>query len=193
VLKFGYLQPFTLLAAFILALSSVPIFANPRDQIGLDNWITQQDVKGVRVIYEEIQAGLMNKRYKIITKRFDTESPSCSTYPVKSIALVKDDRNRVRKLFIEQIGSHRESFTIDRYYDINGVLRFVYVDRLISNVRIYLDSKGMVFWAVEKNNRETREYSSNNDDWETKPISASGALKEFQNKQLCPEITMQQK
>ena len=182
------LQSRAFLAVFFLALFISPISAKSKPQIRLDNWMSHQDVNNVRVIYKDIQTGIHTKRYNITTKRFDTESPSCATYPIKTEALVRDSRNRVRKLSIEQIGSHREPFTIDRYYDSNGVLRFVYVDRLTSSVRIYLDSKGKVFWAVEKNDNETREYSSNNDDWETKPISASGAVKFFQDKQLCPEI-----
>jgi len=186
--KLNFLQLYAFFTAFVLAISNFSISANPQPQISLGNWITHQDVKDVRVIYNEIENGIETNKYKTITKRFDTKSPSCSTYPIRTEALVTDSKNRVRKLFIEQIGSHREPFTIERYYDANGVLRFAYVDRLISSVRIYLDSKGKVIWAVEKSDKETREYSSNNDDWETKPVSASGALKFFKLKQLCPLI-----
>ena len=89
----------------------------------------------------------------------------------------------------ETIGSHREPFTVERYYDTKGKLRSVFVDYRNTNIRVYLDRGGRVFWGIEKNCSKIRRYDTNNDYWETKPNSAIGAMKEFQEEQLCPEIT----
>ena len=156
--------------------------------VSIDNWTNHPDVKEVRTIYDEIKSGIKDKKYKTKVRRFNVESPLCSTYPVKSEILTVDSENRPRLYQLEQIGSHREPFTVERYYDAKGTLRFVYVDRLISIVRIYLNRESKVIWAVEKNGNKLTALDSNNGDWETKPNSASGAREAFQEQQLCPEI-----
>jgi hypothetical protein len=155
----------------------------------LEDWKNHPDVKAVREIYDETKAGIKDKKYRSTNRRFDVEAASCATYPVKSETLVFDTVNRVRLFNIEQIGSHREPFTVERYYDSNGALRFVFVERLFSNVRIYLDSAGNVIWAVEHSNNKFTVFDSKNDDWEMKPNNAKEAREEFQAQQLCPEIT----
>jgi len=65
----------------------------------------------------------------------------------------------------------------------------VFVERRFSNVRIYLNNAGNVFWAVEQSNSKFTVFDSSNEDWEMKPNTARKAREEFQAEQLCPEIT----
>ncbi|MEK6770508.1 MAG: hypothetical protein AABY62_02540 [Pseudomonadota bacterium] len=157
--------------------------------VKLADWKNHPDVKSARQIYDEIRIGIKEKKYITKVRKYDVESPSCATYPIKSETLVLDTANRVRLYQLEQIGSHREPFTVERYYDSTGTLRFVYVDRVITNVRIYLNSAGNVIWAVEQNGEKFTTYDSSNEDWEMKPNSANMAREEFQGQQLCQEIT----
>src|SRR2546421_12614414 len=105
--------------------------------------------------------------------------------------LVLDSQNRLRLYQIEQIGSDRESFTVERYYDVRGTLRFVYVDRVITNIRIYLNGAGNVVWAVEQHENKFTVFESDKEDWEMNPNTANKANEEFQEQRLCPEITKQ--
>ncbi|HYT03629.1 MAG TPA: hypothetical protein VEM13_01955 [Gemmatimonadales bacterium] len=113
--------------------------------------------------------------------------PSCSTYPIKSEMLVLDSENRPRLYQVEQMGSDRESFTVERYYDVKGTLRFVYVDRVITNIRIYLNGAGKVVWAVEQHENKFTVFDSGNEDWEVNPNTANKAKEEFQEQRSCPE------
>lgn len=155
----------------------------------LEDWKHHPDVKAVREIYDEIKAGIKDNSYKSRTRKFDVESASCESHPLKSETLVSDTAGRVRLYKIEQLGSHREPFTIERYYDSNGQLRFVFVERLFSNERVYLNSAGNVFWAVEQRNNKLTVSDSSSDDWEMRPNSARKAKEEFGARQRCPEIT----
>lgn len=157
--------------------------------VKLEDWKNHPGVKAVREIYDEVKTGINDKKYKSRIRRFDIESASCATYPIKSQTLVSDIADRVRLYKIEQIGSHRESFTVERYYDSNGKLRFVFVQRLFSNVRIYLNNAGNVFWAVEQSNNMFTVFDSSNEDWEMRPNNEKEAREEFQAQQLCSEIT----
>lgn len=173
--------------AFLLGISAVTYGANY--SVTLEDWKNHPDVKAVREIYDEIRAGIKDKNYKIQTKRYDVESASCATYPIKQETLVFDTVGQVRLYEIEKLGSHRESFSIERYYDSSGTIRFVFVDRLFSSVRIYLNNSGDVFWAIEHSNNKFTVFDSSNDDWEINPNIAQKAREMFQAKKPCPEIT----
>jgi len=157
----------------------------------MEDWKNHPDVNEVRVIYDEIKNAIKDNIYKTKTRRFNVESPSCSTYPIKSEMLVLDSQNRPRLYQVEQIGSDRESFTVERYYDVKGTLRFVYVDRVITNIRIYLNGAGNVVWAVEQHENKVTVFESDKEDWEMNPNTANKAKEEFQEQRLCPEITKQ--
>jgi len=58
--------------------------------VTMEDWKNHPDVKEVRVIYDEIKNGIKENKYKTQTRRFNVESSSCSTYPVKSEMLVLD-------------------------------------------------------------------------------------------------------
>lgn len=154
----------------------------------IENWESHPEVKEVREIRREVNKGLKERKYQVKERRFDVEAPSCSTYPVKWERLVSDSHNRPRLYQIEQLGSHREPFKVERYYDSSGTLRFVFVDRLISSVRIYLNREGKVFWAVSRSGNRFSVFDAGNEDWETKPNTANGAKHEFEARQPCPEI-----
>ena len=156
--------------------------------VTIDTWTNHPGIKEVRAIYNEIESGIKQKKYRTTVRRFDIHSPLCATYPVKSETLTVDSQNRPRLYRLEQLGSHGEPFTVGRYYDAKGSLRFVYVDRSVSSLRIYLNGDGDVFWAVEKNADKFTAFDSKSGDWETKPRRADGAREAFQERQLCPEI-----
>lgn len=175
-----------LLALTLLGLCSASHAAPPT--LTIENWGNHPEVKEVREIYQEVNHGLKEKQYQVKERRFDVEAPSCSTYPVKSSKLVLDTHNRPRLYQIEQVGSHREPFKVERYYDSSGTLRFVFVDRLISNVRIYLNREGKVFWAMSRSGDQVTRFDAGDEDWETKPNTANGAKHEFEARQACPDI-----
>lgn len=156
--------------------------------VKMEDWRNQPDVKDVRTIYEEIRAGIKENRYKTKTRNFDVESPLCVTYPIKSQTLAVDDANRPRMLKTSQIKSHRELFTVERYYDTAGRLRFVFVDHSPENVRIYLNAEGKVFWAVEQDGDKFTVGSYSTGDWETEPSNATVAKEVFNEDGSCPEI-----
>lgn len=176
---------------FFSALALLGLFSASKAapySLTLENWQNHPDVKEVRDIYQEVNNRLKERKYRAKERRFDVEAPSCDTYPVRSVMLVLDSHDRPRLYRIEQIGSHREPFKVERYYDSRGTLRFVSVDRLISNVRIYLNREGKVFWAVSQSGNQVAVYDAGNEDWETKPSTAAGAKSEFEGQQPCPEI-----
>src|SRR6266581_2853502 len=140
--------------------------------VKLEDWKNHPDVKEVRAIQTAISNGIKNKKYMAKVRRFRVESPRCpEPYPIISETLYVDAHNRVVLYNIKQMGSDEESFTIDRYYDANGTLRFFFLDRVLSNVRIYFDRNGKQFWAVDQN----REEFTVSQGWETEPDTASGA------------------
>ena len=157
--------------------------------VRMEDWKNHPDVKDVRVIYDEVRAGIKENRYKTKTRNFDVESPSCSTYPIKSETLVVDETNRPRMLKTDQIKSHRELFTVERYYDTDGRLRFVFIDHSPGNVRIYLNAGGKVFWAVEQDGDKLTVGNYSTGGWETKPSNATVAKQAFNEDGSCPEIT----
>ena len=156
--------------------------------VTMEDWKNHPDVKEVRVIYDEIKNGIKENRYKTKTRNFDVESPACSTYPIKSETLVIDEANRPRMLKTDQIKSHRESFTVEQYYDTAGRLRFVFVDHASGPTRIYLNTEGKVFWAIEQDGDKFTVGDYSTGDWETEPNNATVAKKVFNADGSCPEI-----
>ena len=157
----------------------------PKPPVTLENWQNHPDVKEVRAIQTAISNGIKNKKYMTSVRRFRVESPRCpEPYPMISETLYLDAQNRVVLYHVVQMGSDEESFTIDRYYDANGMLRFFFLDRVLSNVRIYFDRNGKQLWAVEQNGDEFTVSQG----WETAPDTASAAQRAFREQQPCPEL-----
>jgi len=155
--------------------------------VKLEDWKNHPDVREVRAIYDEIKIGIRENKYKSKTRNYDVESPSCPTYPIKSKTLVVDEANRPRMLKVDQIISHREVLSVERYYDKAGRLLFVFVPS--RPTRIYLNTEGKVFWAVEQDGEKftVGDYSAG--DGETEPSNATGAKEVFNGAESCPEIT----
>jgi len=156
--------------------------------VKMEDWKDHPEVKDVRVMYDEIKAGIKENRYKTKTRNFNVESPLCSTYPIKSKTLAIDEANRPRMLKTDQIKSHREVFTVERYYDKTGKLRFVFVDNATENSRIYLNVKGQVFWSVEQDGDKFTVGDHSTGDWVTEPSNATAAKEVFNEDGSCPEI-----
>lgn len=177
-----------ILICSIIPFLAYPASASTQQPISLENWANHPEVKEVRALYDEVNSRIKSRKYITKVRRFNVESELCATYPIEAEMLTTDAMDRVWKYQIRQIGSHREAFIVERYYDLNGKLRFVYIDRVISNVRIYLNREGKVFWAVEASDNKITKYESEDEDWENKPVRATEAKEEFQKQQLCPEI-----
>jgi len=157
--------------------------------VKLEDWKNHPEVKEVRAIYDQIQSGMRGKKYKTKTRSYDIDSPSCPTYPIKSETLVVDEGDRPRLLKIDQIISHRELLSVERYYDTAGRLRFVFVDHASGPTRIYLNAEGKVFWAVEQGGDKFTVGDYSTGDWETEPNNAKAAKGAFNEAGSCPEIT----
>ncbi len=158
--------------------------------VTLENWKNHPSVKEVRAIQTAISNGIKNKKYVLKARKFRVEAPQCrGGYPIISETLYLDAQHRVVLYHVEQMGSDEESFSMDRYYDTNGVLRFFFLDRVLSNVRVYLDRDGKPFWSMEQNGSEF----TASDGWDTEPNTASGAQSAFRESQACPELKGQSK
>ncbi len=156
--------------------------------VKLEDWKNHPDVREVRAMYDEIKIGIKENKYKAKTRNYDVESPSCPTYPIKSETLVVDEANRPRMLKVDQIISHREVLTEERYYDKAGRLRFVFVDHASGPTRIYLNTEGKVFWAIEQDGDKFTVGDYSTGDGETEPNNATVAKKVFNADGSCPEI-----
>lgn len=172
-------------ACFSFVLLAHGALGGERPPATLESWKNHPDVKEVRAIETEISNSIRKKRYSVKKRLFRVRSPRCSEpYPMISETLYIDAKNRVVLYHIKQMGSDEESFTIDRYYDRNGKLRFFFLDRVTSNSRIYFDHDGAQFWAVDQ---EGDKFSISQG-WETEPLTANDARKAFLEQQPCPEM-----
>jgi hypothetical protein len=174
-----------IMTIFLLALSMQLALAAMLPPVTLENWEKHPAIKEVREIQRAINREVKNKKYRTKSRRFKIESPRCRTsYPMVSEAVYYNAQNRVALYHVIQMGSHEEMYSIDRYYDNNGILRFFFLDRITSKVRIYFDRNGKQIWAVDQNGDEYSESQG----WETEPETASAVLKAFREQQSCPEL-----
>jgi hypothetical protein len=89
---------------------------------------------------------------------------------------------------VDQTASHRETTRIERYYDHEGRLRFVLVNRFPGETRVYLGTEGTVVWAVIRDHGADTLEPHDRDDWEAKPSTAAEAKMEFEGAAECPEV-----
>lgn len=156
--------------------------------VKIDSWKSHPKIKEIRAEVKDIKTGIKQYKIKIRARRFNIESPMCSTYPISFKSLATDKENRPRLLKIEQIISHGDLLIIERYYDKNGKLRFVFEDHgANTNTRIYLNASGAVIWSVEQSGDEFMKGNTLAGEYETKPAIASLARENFLYDQLCPE------
>ncbi len=174
-------------AIFILA-ALCPVSAFTEEHITIENWTNHADVAEILRIYNEIQRDIKNGKYSENRKDYDVNAVSCAIYPIKQKLIEVSKSGIVRKFTIIQIISHREPLLIERYYEINGVLRFVFTKRGGSEIKIYLNSNGDVVWAVEKDGNEFVRVDSEKGDWETVPSTSKAALEEYNRDEGCPQI-----
>jgi hypothetical protein len=157
--------------------------------VTLENWRTHPRIDEIRAIYEEIQGERARGRGTTASRRFDDDSPQCqATYPVRASALWRDDTGRVRAYVVEKTVSHREMMRIGRYYDREGRLRFVFVERFPGETRVYLGAEGTVLFGVSRDDGVNAIEAHDGNDWETKPSTAAEAKMEFEGPAQCPEV-----
>lgn len=157
--------------------------------VTLENWRTHPRIAEIRTIYEEIQKERARGRGTTSTRRFDYDSPACqATYPIQATSLWRDEAGRPRAYVVDQTVSHRELMRIERYYDSEGRLRFIFVDRFPGETRLYLGSEGAVLWSVSRNDGADAIDPHDRDDWETRPATAAEARAEFEGAADCPEV-----
>lgn len=157
--------------------------------VTLKNWRTHPRIAEIRAIYEEIQREQAQGRGTAVTRRFDYNSPQCqATYPVQATSLWQDEAGRTRAYVVDQTVSHRDAMRIERYYDQEGRLRFVLVNRFPGETRVYLGNEGAVLWAVSGDHGPDADEPYDRDDWETKPSTAAQAKVDFEGTADCPEV-----
>jgi hypothetical protein len=174
-----------------LTLFAHTALGGEKPAITLENWVNHPDVKEVRAIQTAISNGAKNKKYTVRTRRFDVESLQCSApYPLMSKTLYLDANNRPVWYHQEQLSFDDEIATYDRYYDANGKLRFYFLDRVLSSVRVYFDRDGKEFLAIKKDGDRVTLLNPDNweTSWETAPNTAAEALEAFGWPQECPEV-----
>ena len=158
-------------------------------EVTLKNWRAHPHITEIRAIYEAIQGERAKGLGTTGTRRFDYDSPECqATYPVRETSLWRDEAGRTRAYLVDRIGSHRESMRIERYYDQEGHLRFVLVNRFPGETRVYVGTDGAVLWAVSRDNGPDAIDPHDRDDWETRPSTAAEARVEFEGTAECPEV-----
>lgn len=157
--------------------------------VTLKNWRTHPRIVEIRAIHEEIQGERAQGKGTTATRRFDYDSPQCqATYPVQATSLWQDEAGRPRAYVVDQTVSHRESMRIERYYDQEGRLRFVLVNRFSGETRVYMGTEGAVLWAVIRDNGADAMEPYDRDNWEIKPSTAAEAKVAFEGAAQCPEV-----
>ena len=75
-----------------------------------------------------------------------------------------------------------------RFYDEKGIIRFVFTKSALSETRIYLNKKGLVIWAVNKDDNIYTKAEYSKDDWETLPATSTEAAVQYNELEKCPLI-----
>ena len=75
---------------------------------------------------------------------------------------------------------------IERFYDKNGTLRFIFKKSILDELRIYLNSKGEVIWSVEKRGNVYTRSDYDIGDWETEPSISKKAFELYNRVSECP-------
>lgn len=162
---------------------------NPYGDINLDNWKNHANVMEVRSIYNDIQRAKKGKQLKKISRKFDIASSLCEmTFPFKETSLLISGDDMTRAYIQDQVTSHGIMFHVERYYDVDGGLRFVYAKRDPIETRVYLNQNGEVIWGVETEEGVSTVERFTNENWLVRPSSASEAAKEFKEMKHCPEL-----
>ena len=157
--------------------------------VTLKNWRTHPRIAEIRAIYDEIQGKRSQGRGTTAARRFDYDSPQChATYPVQATSLWRDEAGHTRVYVVDRTVSHGEMMRVERYYDPQGRLRFVLVNRFPGETRVYMGTEGAVLWAVIHDHGGDAIELLDRDDWETKPSTAAEAKVEFEGAAECPEV-----
>ncbi|MFC1665998.1 hypothetical protein ACFL17_10330 [Pseudomonadota bacterium] len=160
--------------------------ASSNNHLTIENWKDNEAIAEVREIYNEIQSKIKTNNFMQHHKNYDVKSKSCATYPIKHKSIAVDKAGFVRKLRIIQLISHRKPLLIERYYDVNGVIRFILKKSAHIEDRIFLDEKRNVILSVENHNGNVSITAYTNKDWETKPPTSSEAMKLYNDSYGCP-------
>jgi len=171
----------TILLFLITTLFSTSVLSS--EIITIESWLSNTEISKIRKLYKQIQTSSYNTK----KNRYNTKSSDCSTYPIKEKSITVEKSGQVRKLSITQLISHREPLLIERFYDSNGIIRFVFTKSATSETRIYLNNKGNVIWAVNKDNNKFYKADYANDDWEMKPSTSKDAKLFFNTNESCSE------
>ena len=157
---------------------------NAGENITIDNWRGNENLSDVRLVYKESQS----EKFKENKKIYNINSSACSVYPIKEKLVRVDKTGKVRKLSIIQIISHGELLLSERFYDEKGIIRFVFIKSALSETRIYLNQKGLVIWAVNKDDNVYTKAEYSKDDWETLPATSTKAAVQYNELEKCSLI-----
>ena len=157
-------------------------------ELTLKNWASHPSIIAIRDIYKETNVKRKSGEYTTERRRFDVRSPQCGDEPVRELILVRDDRQRVRLFVKVSVSKKGEPYTVHRYYDARGKLRFISSGSIMVSHRLYLNESGKVFWSLEKDYMKYRPGKLDNNSGLTNPLLAKDVPALFHAAQSCPAI-----
>lgn len=177
----------------------LPTFSLAGGPVTLDNWLNHKEVVKVRKIYNQINRDIKDNELQLSNKKFDYKSnlPGCvRSYQIKSRGIATDDLGRIRRFVENQRISHGESMRTELYYDLKGVLRFVFVNyEYPRQERVYLDTKGEILISLITEGKKTTDLGVKAGDYQVKLDKQVLARDRYHEKTSCPlqkEIKAQQ-
>ena len=173
----------------LLFVSSQLFAASGHDSdLTMKNWASHPSIVAIRDMYKETNANRKSGAYTTERRRFDVRSAQCGDEPVRELILVRDDRQRVRLFVKVSVSRKGEPYSVHRYYDASGKLRFVSSGSIMVSYRNYLDKSGKVFWSLEKDYMKYRPGKLDNSSGLTSPLRAKDVPAIFNAAQSCPSI-----
>jgi len=173
----------------LLFVSSQLFAASGHDSdLTMKNWASHPSIVAIRDMYKETNANRKSGTYTTERRRFDVRSAQCGDEPVRELILVRDDRQRVRLFVKVSVSRKGEPYSVHRYYDASGKLRFVSSGSIMVSYRNYLDKSGKVFWSLEKDYMKYRPGKLDNNSGLISPLRAKDTPALFHAAQSCPSI-----
>lgn len=128
--------------------SAVP--AHGAASITADNKVTNPEIKNIRKIYRDIEAGISKNKLMWEARAFEY----CEPYRDTERAIYSDGKGVIRK-YTTSAGSDDSARALSYYYDQGGALRFIFMKAGAVNGteiehRIYFGINGSRLWEDQK-------------------------------------------
>jgi hypothetical protein len=124
--------------------------AQSKLEINMSNWQSHPEIETIRKIYQEIEKQVVAK--KLVQTRREYEY--CEPYADITREMYKDSSGRIMK-YVKDGGSDDSTRKISFYYDVQGKLRFAFIEAGAVNGshlehRIYFRADGKRIWENHK-------------------------------------------